>query len=57
MGTLIVLHMTNHNPMLQNIRVQFCGVRFESDAKTPPLIQIFIDKGFIVFLQITKLNL
>jgi hypothetical protein len=32
MGILIILHMTNHNPMLRNIRAQFCGARFEAEV-------------------------
>ena len=31
MGILLILHMTEHNRMLRDIRKHLCGQKFESD--------------------------
>jgi hypothetical protein len=32
MSILIIFHMTQHNPMLRDIRAQLCGARFEAEV-------------------------
>lgn len=32
MSILIIIYMTQHNPMLRDIRSQLCGARFEAEV-------------------------
>jgi hypothetical protein len=41
LGILLILHMTRHNPMLQDIRAQLCGPRFEAEAEQA--VQLMLD--------------
>lgn len=41
LGVILILHMTQHNPMLQHIRAQLCGPNF--DAEVNLTVNLMID--------------
>ncbi|KAE8440805.1 hypothetical protein EG329_006561 [Mollisiaceae sp. DMI_Dod_QoI] len=41
LGILIILHITQHNPMLRDIRTQLCGQRFEAEIEQT--VELMID--------------